>query len=385
MDLVARDQRVGIKAETRPWNKACGSFNNILNPKIAHCVLKMQTDVLRRDSRTAFQCFKLCDCPSVVLTAGACRFPSLMEHSPLQSGVMALSQVEVSSFQYSNRKTGSQFNASYSSIRCQNRKRLTVHRSARHAAVIPKWGHCSVVLLRCAGKERISLVTMLRGIPSRRMFTCLEACFSFHLLQWWHQTPARSQGVSWGGPQLSNRFLQDVRRMSSIRNARGEPAEASDRQFWAWRALAFSLSRLQMLTYFQSLDLPGVQQDPWTPHWRGSRCPGGEPFWAASAGADEYLRYTRKKGGKKLLSQLGRRTRATSPLDALTDMINSTRTELSVELLGTEAPEVLDCKGPEVQHIVPWEGVSLLQQDHFGPQESQFDGCAQAAWSSTND
>lgn len=37
---------------------------------------------------------------------------------------------------------------------------------------------------------------------------------------------------------------------------------ASDRQFWAWRALAFSLSRLQMLTYFQSLDLLGVQQDP---------------------------------------------------------------------------------------------------------------------------
>lgn len=38
---------------------------------------------------------------------------------------------------------------------------------------------------------------------------------------------------------------------------------------------------------------------------------------------------------------------------ALTDMINRTGTELSVELLGPEAPEVLDGEGPEVQHIVP--------------------------------
>lgn len=37
----------------------------------------------------------------------------------------------------------------------------------------------------------------------------------------------------------------------------------------------------------------------------------------------------------------------------LTDMINSTSTELSIELLGPKAPEVLDGEGPEVQHIVP--------------------------------
>lgn len=65
-------------------------------------------------------------------------------------------------------------------------------------------------------------------------------------------------------------------------------------------------------------------------------------------------------------------------------MINSTRTELSIELFGTEAPEVLDCKGPEMQHVVPWEGISLFQQNHLGPKESQFDGCAQAAWSSAD-
>lgn len=58
----------------------------------------------------------------------------------------------------------------------------------------------------------------------------------------------------------------------------------------------------------------------------------------------------------------------------LTDMINRTGAELSVELLGPEAPEVLDGEGPEVQHIVPREGISLLQQHHLGPQEGQLDG-----------
>ncbi len=56
-------------------------------------------------------------------------------------------------------------------------------------------------------------------------------------------------------------------------------------------------------------------------------------------------------------------------------MIDSTSTELSIELLCSEAPEVLDGEGPEVQHIVPGEGVSLLQKNHFGPHESQLDGC----------
>lgn len=62
------------------------------------------------------------------------------------------------------------------------------------------------------------------------------------------------------------------------------------------------------------------------------------------------------------------------PSCALTDMIDSTGTEFPIELLGPEAPEVLDGEGPEVQHIVPGESVSLLQQHHFGSQESQLDG-----------
>lgn len=59
----------------------------------------------------------------------------------------------------------------------------------------------------------------------------------------------------------------------------------------------------------------------------------------------------------------------------LTDMIDSTGAELSIELLGSEAPEVLDGEGPEVQHVVPGEGISLLQQHHLGTEERELDGC----------
>lgn len=66
----------------------------------------------------------------------------------------------------------------------------------------------------------------------------------------------------------------------------------------------------------------------------------------------------------------------------LTDMINGTGTKLPVELLGPEAPEVLDSEGPEVEHVVPREGIPLLQQNHLGPQEAQLDGRPQATWPS---
>ena len=51
-------------------------------------------------------------------------------------------------------------------------------------------------------------------------------------------------------------------------------------------------------------------------------------------------------------------------------MIDGAGAELPVELLGPQAPEVLDGEGPEVEHVVPGEGVSLLQQHHFGPEEA---------------
>lgn len=60
----------------------------------------------------------------------------------------------------------------------------------------------------------------------------------------------------------------------------------------------------------------------------------------------------------------------------LTNMIDCAGTEFPVELFGPEAPEVLDGEGPEVQHVVPGEGISFLQQHHFSPQESELDGCA---------
>lgn len=66
-------------------------------------------------------------------------------------------------------------------------------------------------------------------------------------------------------------------------------------------------------------------------------------------------------------------------------MIDGTSTELPIELLGPQATQVLDGKGPEVEYIVAWEGISLLKKDHLGPQEAQFDGRPQAAWPRTND
>ena len=66
-------------------------------------------------------------------------------------------------------------------------------------------------------------------------------------------------------------------------------------------------------------------------------------------------------------------------------MIDGAGAELPVELLGPQAPEVLDGEGPEVEHVVPGEGVSLLQQHHFGPEEAQLDGRPQAAWPRADD
>lgn len=57
-------------------------------------------------------------------------------------------------------------------------------------------------------------------------------------------------------------------------------------------------------------------------------------------------------------------------------MIDSTGTKLPIKLLGPEAPEVLDGKRPEMEHIVSGESISFLQQHHFGPQEGKLDGCA---------
>ena len=69
----------------------------------------------------------------------------------------------------------------------------------------------------------------------------------------------------------------------------------------------------------------------------------------------------------------------------LTDVVNGSSTELSVELLGPEAPEVMDGERPEVEDVVPGEGIPLLQQHHSGPQEPQLYCCTQTTWPRPND
>lgn len=66
----------------------------------------------------------------------------------------------------------------------------------------------------------------------------------------------------------------------------------------------------------------------------------------------------------------------------LTDVIQCPSAEAPVELLGSEAAEVIDGVGPQVQHVVPGEGLSLLQHHHLGPQQGQLHGCPQPTWSS---
>lgn len=99
---------------------------------------------------------------------------------------------------------------------------------------------------------------------------------------------------------ISARCSAYVIRQKCMRRASRRPLTGGS---GARRVLVFSSSCLQMLTYFQSLDLLGVQQDPWTRHWHGSQCPAGEPFWAASVGADEYLRH--EKSRKEMTQAIG--------------------------------------------------------------------------------
>lgn len=73
------------------------------------------------------------------------------------------------------------------------------------------------------------------------------------------------------------------------------------------------------------------------------------------------------------------------PLAPLTDVVDGASTELPIELLGSQAPQVMDGERPEVQYVVPGESVPLLHHDHFGPQVGKFNGCAQTTWSSPND
>lgn len=69
----------------------------------------------------------------------------------------------------------------------------------------------------------------------------------------------------------------------------------------------------------------------------------------------------------------------------LTDVVYGSGAELAVELLGPQAPEVVDGIGPEVQHVVAGERVSLLDHHHLGSEQSQLDGRPQATRAPTDD
>lgn len=69
----------------------------------------------------------------------------------------------------------------------------------------------------------------------------------------------------------------------------------------------------------------------------------------------------------------------------LTDVVDGTSAELSIELLGPESPEVMNGVGPEVEHIVPGESVPLLDHHHFAAEQGQLDGRSQTAGAATDD
>ena len=66
-------------------------------------------------------------------------------------------------------------------------------------------------------------------------------------------------------------------------------------------------------------------------------------------------------------------------------MVYGPGAEFAIELFGPEAPQVMNGVRPEVQHVVPGEGVSLFDHHHFGTHQSELDGCPQAAGAASDD
>ena len=49
----------------------------------------------------------------------------------------------------------------------------------------------------------------------------------------------------------------------------------------------------------------------------------------------------------------------------LTDVVQDSTGKFAIELLCGQLPEVVDGEGPEVEHVVPREGLSHLQHHHL--------------------
>lgn len=71
--------------------------------------------------------------------------------------------------------------------------------------------------------------------------------------------------------------------------------------------------------------------------------------------------------------------RKSKSIKRLTDVIQRSRAELSVELLGSEAAEITDGVGPQVEDVVPGERLPLLQHHHLSAEQGQLDGRPQPA------
>ena len=69
----------------------------------------------------------------------------------------------------------------------------------------------------------------------------------------------------------------------------------------------------------------------------------------------------------------------------LTDVINSTSAELSKELLGAKILKVRDKERPKMQHVVPGETVSFLDDDALCAEHRALDGRAETDWAGSND
>lgn len=69
----------------------------------------------------------------------------------------------------------------------------------------------------------------------------------------------------------------------------------------------------------------------------------------------------------------------------LTDVVDGASTELAVELLGSQAPEVMNRERPEVKHIVAGECVSFFDHHHFTAQQRQLDGRPQTTRPAADD
>lgn len=65
---------------------------------------------------------------------------------------------------------------------------------------------------------------------------------------------------------------------------------------------------------------------------------------------------------------------------SLTNVIQRSGAEFSVERLGPEPTEVRNGEGPQVKNVVSGERFPLLHYHHLSPQEGQLDGCSQPTW-----